>query len=556
MILVQDGYLVTRRGVIAGSIAGLLATTGKLPEEARAQLVAATGGRAGADLLVLDKASPQWSGLTQGFNRRWTAPACRVIYVPLTEAGAQEALSKAIVAGEGHFRVRGGGHCYEDFVFSADTHAIIDVSLLNTVGRDPQGTYYAESGATNWDLYRHLYWRYGVTLPAGSCYSVGLGGHICGGGYGLLSRRFGLTVDWLSGVRVVTANRSRHAEFHHVTRENALGSREADLFWAHTGGGGGNFGLITRYEFATLPAAPQRAELVVASWPWTDVKTGGVAYLTRIIECFQQLSEQMPPTFFGLLKLQHEAAGAISLVAQSVYDGEPGSTPFANELRRVLDQFGLYERAVAPTCAVIGHPVHLPCPVPYQDMRWFEAVQTLNGSGPNQKGKYKSAYMRKGFPEDQIKTIFRYLTTTPSGADGNPADMSQSLLQVDSYGAEINRVAPSATAVWQRSSILKLQYQTYWQDITSGPSPDNPHIAWIQNFYRDMYAALGGIPDPARSDDVDGCYINYCDADLNAYGREKALALYYGGNLPRLKRAKREWDPNGYFQNRQSIPLT
>jgi hypothetical protein len=54
---------------------------------------------------------------------------------------------------------------------------------------------------------------------------------------------------------------------------------------------------------------------------------------------------------------------------------------------------------------------------------------------------------------------------------------------------------------------------------------------------------------------VDGCYINYPDVDLNDHGgRMKALSLYYGGNLPRLMRAKRTWDPHDYFQNRQSIP--
>jgi hypothetical protein len=556
---VQDRNLLTRRGAVAGSIAGLLAATGKPVPEAKAELVAAARGSAGTDLLTLEKASPQWAGLTQGFNRRWTAPNCRVVYVPLTEAGAQEALGKAIAAGEGRFRVRGGGHCYEDFVFSEDTHALIDMSLLNAIGRDAQGLYYAESGATNWDLYRHLYWRYGVTLPAGSCYSVGLGGHICGGGYGLLSRRDGLTVDWLTGVRVVTVNRNRNTELHRATKASVPGSPDADLFWAHTGGGGGNFGLITRYQFAALPTAPQRAELIVVSWPWNYIKQRGVGYLTRIIECFQHLTETMPPTFFGLLKLQHEAAGAVSLVAQSVYDGEPGSTPFVNDFRRILDQLGLCDCAIAPTCPVVGHPVNLPCPVPYQDLRWWEAVQTVNESGPNRKGKYKSAYMRKRFPADQIATIFKYLTTTPTGPDGKKADMSQSLLQVDSYGGAINRVLPDATAVWQRSSIMKLQYQTYWQDVHGGPSPGDPHIKWINAFYQDMYAAYGGIPDPSRSrdprdPDIDGCYINYCDADLNDHGRETALRLYYGGNLRRLKQAKDEWDPNDYFRNRQSIP--
>jgi FAD/FMN-containing dehydrogenase len=150
--------LVTRRQAIGGSIAALLAATGLPGREAKAQLVAAAGGSAGSDLLVLDPNSPQFIDLTQGFNRRWSAPNCREIFLPLTEAGAQEALTLAIASGPGRFRVRGGGHCYEDFVFNEDTLSLIDVSLLNDVGFDAQnGVYYAQSGGTNWDLYRRLY---------------------------------------------------------------------------------------------------------------------------------------------------------------------------------------------------------------------------------------------------------------------------------------------------------------------------------------------------------------------------------------------------------------
>ena len=72
-----------------------------------------------------------------------------------------------------------------------------------------------------------------------------------------------------------------------------------------------------------------------------------------------------------------------------------------------------------------------------------------------------------------------------------------------------------------------------------------------------MYAAYGGIPDPAQdpTNNVDGCYINYPDVDLDAHGPATALRLYYGGNLPRLIQAKRTWDPNNRFHHAQSIPL-
>ncbi len=94
-----------------GSIASLLAASGKPADAAKAEFVAAAGGGAGTDLLVLDPGSAQFVGLTQGFNRRWLAPNCARIFLPLTEAGAQDALTGAVAFGKGNFRVRGGGHC-------------------------------------------------------------------------------------------------------------------------------------------------------------------------------------------------------------------------------------------------------------------------------------------------------------------------------------------------------------------------------------------------------------------------------------------------------------
>src|SRR4030095_2710754 len=154
----------------ASSMAGLLALTGKPEALAKSEFVAAPGGNAGSDVLILHPSSPQFRGLTQGFNRRWTTPNVAVVLVPLTEAGAEAALAHVLAGGYGqNFRVRGGGHCYEDFVYNAETQALIDVSLLNRIGYDERnGVYFAAGGGTNWDLYRSLYLHVGQTLPAGS----------------------------------------------------------------------------------------------------------------------------------------------------------------------------------------------------------------------------------------------------------------------------------------------------------------------------------------------------------------------------------------------------
>jgi hypothetical protein len=169
-------------------------------------------------------------------------------------------------------------------------------------------------------------------------------------------------------------------------------------------------------------------------------------------------------------------------------------------------------------------------------MPWIEATQTLNGSGANQRGKYKSAYMTKPFPDDQIGAIWSVLSD-PSYKN------TQALLQVDSYGGAVNAVTPGATAVAQRSSILKLQYQTYW----TSPEDDDVNLRWIRNFYRAVYASTGGVPI-ADGPVTDGCFVNYCDTDLVDWP-----TLYYKGGYQRLVAAKRAWDPLNVFHHAQSI---
>jgi hypothetical protein len=116
------------------------------------------------------------------------------------------------------------------------------------------------------------------------------------------------------------------------------------------------------------------------------------------------------------------------------------------------------------------------------------------------------------------------------------------LLQVDGYGGQVNAVDPAATAVAQRSSIMKLQYQTYWTD----PAEDEANLEWIRGFYTAMYGDAGPMPDAL----MDGCYVNYPDADL-----EDWPLLYYKENYGRLQQVKARWDPLNVFTHRQSIKL-
>ena len=468
----------------------------------------------------------RYETLIRGFNLRWVGQPSYVAICDTTDRVVQ-AVQQAL-DDERRITVRGGGHCYEDFVSRNDGGVIIDLSPMSSVTRDAgTGLYVVEGGATLWHVYNVLFRAYGVTLPAGSCYSVGAGGHVTGGGYGLLSRLHGLTVDYLDGVEVVHVTKDGHAEVITVNRDSP-DSAERDLLWGHLGGGGGNFGIVTKFFFRDPPQAPGNVQLLTHAWDWSalDRETFG-RLVSNYGQFFEANSDVDSPYkgLFALLHLSQKAAGQVQLTVQDAGADPSRLTEFA---RAISD--GLPE-PVAPTVALGTHRAAKTTDV--LQLPWLFATQTLNGSGPNRRGKYKSAYMLTAFPDEQVDTMWQQLTE-PSNP--NPS----ALLQIDSYGCQVNAVAPDATAVPQRSSIMKLQYQTYWTD----EADDDANLEWIRSFYTAMYGESGPVPDAT----VDGCYVNYPDADL-----ENWQELYYKGNYPRLQNVKRRWDPLIVFNHRQSI---
>jgi hypothetical protein len=511
----------------------------------------------------------------QGFDRRWYAPSLQAVYVPTRAEQVADHVQAALSTYGKQVKISSGRHCYENFVYNDQTRAVIDMSALNQVGFDAaRGAFFVDAGCENWTVYRTLLNTFGKTLPAGSCYSVGAGGHISGGGYGLLSRLHALTVDHLSAVDIVTWDASaRRAQLRHVSAASG-DPDERDLFWALCGAGAGNFGVITRYYFAQLPDAPDHATLWTLAWNWADVDARSFA---NLLAEYAEMVTLLPDTNFSLLKLNHVAVGQIGLILQVTSPAgtsREGHHQHAEEsVARVSKRFARVARSSPLRRPLIGHPglmTTLPASQEAQHVTYLEALQTLNGSGPNQFGKYKSAYMKKAFPQDQVEVIYDWLHRVPSGLQ--ESDMAQSLLQVDSYGGAINRVSPEATAVPQRSSIMKLQYQTYWINASApGQGLVSPykeqadaHLNWINEFYRAVYAAYGGTPDPARdgTGTVDGCYYNYPDEVLGTHDKgnvDQALWLYFLGNFrdrPRnLVRVKRRWDPENYFHHAQSIPV-
>ena len=510
---------LSRRGFLVGSgtaaVGAAVATAIPAARPAAADPPGAPGGAA-VPAVEVGPGDPRYPALVEGFNQRFTGTPSAVVVVTTPEQ-CLAALRAAVAAGR-RVTVRAGGHCYEGFVTDNPDGVILDVSGMRAVTRTPDGGIAMQSGCTNWDVYELLYKSYGVTLPAGSCYSVGLGGHIVGGGYGLLSRQHGLTVDHLSAVHVLVVDADLSVR---AVTARPDDPDTADLFWAHTGGGGGTFGVITAYEFRDLPAPPPTVQLATTTWQWNSLDEA--AFATLLGNYGGWLAANSAPdsparTLFGLLKLTHVSAGTVALVTQ-----------VPAEDAAVLDDFLAALDAGMPSAALPS--------TTRRTLPWLQATQTLNGSGPNQRGKYKSAYHRRPFPAQQVAAIWAALTD-------RSYDNPQALVQVDTYGGRVNGVAPDATAVSQRSSIMKLQYQTYWTD----PAEDAVHLDWIRRCYASVYAGTGG--EPARDGVTDGCYVNYPDVDLRDWA-----TLYFGPNYPRLQEVKARWDPTDQFRHAQSVRL-
>jgi hypothetical protein len=503
---------------------------------------------------LIGKQDPRYETLKKSRNLRLPASANEAVdSIELCENQDEviTALHRVVRAGR-RPTIRSGGHCYEDFVVNNPGGSILDLSLLTSSHLPDDGSRYRISaGRVLGDVYQDLFKRHGVTIPAGTCYSVGAGGHISGGGYGLLSRLNGLTVDWVSAVDIVTVDADGK-----VTGSRVDQHQNADLFRACRGAGGGNFGVITGFLFDTLPKPPREVVSGGVSFDWaTMTEERFVDILLRYGDYWTTRGKEKDTWgLFTVLNLQHSAAGRFGLSLQFCNpDGTCRDLTVVNEF---LDRFetcspapthtairgdhSLSEQVTTGTVCPGGHALTL--------RPWLDA--TVEGSGgSNSRAKYKSTYMKKNFTANEAKCIYKHLKRTIPGVD-----LRGSILAVDSYGGAVNRPELLAeTSVAQRSSFMKLQFMSFWKNSAD----DGGRLQWMRDFYQDLYASdvvaapYKGTPYPGEH--YEGCYINYPDVDMLAYNFWPQL--YYGeGELyPFLQDVKRRYDPHNVFHHAMSV---
>ncbi|MRG96711.1 FAD-binding oxidoreductase [Polyangium spumosum] len=389
-------------------------------------------------------------------------------------------------------RPRSGRHCYEAYS-TADDALVIDVSDMRTVRvAEDRRTAVIEAGASLLHVYDSL-GEVGVTLPAGSCPTVGVAGLTLGGGHGALVRTLGLLCDSLRAVEMVTA--AGEVIFADETHE-------PDLLWASRGGGGGNFGIVTAFTFEVHPIP----DVTVFDLSW---RKGDLAQVLTAWQDFAPYADDRLTCGLSLL-----GSGRVRCGGQLVGGG-------ADELRALLDPL---LSAAAPTSLSIRRMPYMQAIGEFAELGGDADAWTSPVRQTQRKFKNTSAYAYEPFGSDAIATMIAELERAPS---------PRCLVHLNAYGGAVARIAPDATAFPHREALCSMQYQSYWED----PRDEARFIAWVDHFRRAMLPYTRGA------------YVNYIDILV-----EDWPTAYYGANLPRLAAIKAKYDPDGVFSFPQSIP--
>jgi FAD/FMN-containing dehydrogenase len=347
-----------------------------------------------------------------------------------------------------------------------------------------------------------------LTIPAGSCPSVGIAGLALGGGLGIIGRKYGLTSDHLLGARIVLADgRVLECDEHH----------HEDLFWALRGGGPGNFGVLTGLTFQSIPAPDatnfqlswpiSEAAAVTDAWQsWAPVAPEELA-ASLVIGASAQVDEPPSVEVFGVM-LGGEA-DAVELISELVgrVRTDP-STTFREHMsfRETARYWG--ERAARDRFE--GEP-------PGWELRGYRFIKSEFFNRP------LSAEVIEGLLENFLK--------------GRVAGQSREL-DFSPWGGGYNRASAHATAFVHRDDLYWLKHATEVDPGASSAEKEAAHD-WVTRSWRLVHPwGTGGV------------FPNFPDPDLEDWAQ-----AYYGRNLDRLLGVKARYDPENLFRFHQSLPV-
>jgi len=384
--------------------------------------------------------------------------------------------------------VRSGGHSVTGVSVVTDG-VVIDVRDLTSIDLDlPGKTAWAGTGLTA-VAFSKAAGEHRLAVGFGDTGSVGLGGITLGGGVGYLARQYGMTIDSLLGAEIVTAD----GELHRVDAEH-----EPDLFWAIRGGGG-NFGVATRFHFRLsdvsaftggLLILPASAETVAAFVAASEAAPDAVTTIANVMPA--------PP----MPGVPEEAVGKL------VIFGIVGVVAADDEAASLLEPF----RSIAKPIADLVQPIPYANIYPPEDDSYHPLAVSRN-------------LFMDGFDLDVARGVLDRL---------NRSDASLRACQIRVYGGAVSRVPNDATAYAHRDRRIMVNIAAFYE----GDQDKAAKAAWVDEF-ADWLS--GG--DPAA-------YVNFVGDE----GEAKVRAAYPHGAYERLAAIKRRYDPDNVFRGNQNIP--
>ncbi|WP_171171124.1 FAD-binding oxidoreductase [Streptomyces sp. I05A-00742] len=406
--------------------------------------------------------------------------------------------------------IRNGGHSYAGWS-GGDGRMVLDVSRMKTIRTPTSSSAVIGAGAKLIDVYTGLA-AHGVTIPAGSCPTVGVSGLTLGGGHGVLSRAYGLTCDSLTGATLVTADgKTVECDAKH----------NADLFWALRGAGNGNFGVVTELRFRTRRVGDGVTGYV--SWPW--------AKAADVIRAWQEWGPTQPDEIWSACDLAVTPGRTPRIAVAAFSLGTKGG--LANALDKLAAKVGGGKASISVRsrsyldsmrryagCADLTLPQsHLPGRTPGRDKAGRLGRETYAA---------RSDFYDRSLNAAGIRTLLDQ--TERFGRRGGGGGGS---IQLTALGGAVNRVKPLDTAFVHRRSRFLAQYLTSWGTAASG----GPQVAWLDGLHAAMRRHASGA-----------AYQNYADAGLKDWRR-----AYYGDASDRLTKLKRQYDPQRVFSFPQAL---
>ncbi|EXB75194.1 Reticuline oxidase-like protein [Morus notabilis] len=425
-------------------------------------------------------------------------------------------------------KIRSGGHDYAGISYVSDSpFAILDMFQLRSISVDvADESVWVESGATLGELYYRIWEKSKVLgFPGGVCPTVAIGGHVSGGGYGQMIRKYGLAVDQVLDAKIVDVNGN-------ILDRKAMGE---DLFWAIRGGGGASFGVILSYKLKLVPV-PETVTVFRMERIYDQNQS-----VTDFVYEWQKVAPATDDGLFMRMLIQpitsrvRRPEKTIRATIVTMFLGN------ADQLVSLLDkEFPLLELK-KENC---------------MEMSWIDSVLWWanfdNGTSPEvlldrdlDSANFlirKSDYVQTPISKDGLEWLWKRVT-----------ELGKTGFVFNPYGGKMNEISPADAPFPHRAgNLYKIQYSVNWEE--SSPELEKNYTTQIRRLFSYMTPFVSKNPRRA--------FLNYRDLDIgvnsfgeNSYEEGKVYGVkYFSDNFDRLVKVKTAVDPENFFRNEQSIP--